>query len=112
MRQRPRAYCARMSARLATFLIFVVNGAMVGAWLANIPWIAGRLDASKTQIGLALLCSAAGALVSMTLTGQLLTRMSSRRIVIASSLAFPLLAIFPVTAPSLVVLALGMIGFG
>ncbi len=101
-----------MSARLATFLIFVANGAMIGAWLANIPWIAGHLDASKTQVGIALLCSAGGALVSMTLTGQLLTRVSSRRLVIGSSLIFPLFAVFPVSAPTLPALALGMVLFG
>lgn len=101
-----------MSPRLATFLIFVANGAMIGAWLANIPWIAGHLDATKTQVGIALLCSAGGALVSMTLTGQLLVRMTSRRLIVISSILFPLLASFPVQAPTLPVLALGMIVFG
>ncbi len=43
-----------MSPRLATFLIFLANGAMIGAWLANIPWIAGHLDATKTEVGIAL----------------------------------------------------------
>lgn len=103
---------AGMSARVATFLIFVANGAMVGFWLASIPWIAGNLDATKTQIGIALLASAAGALVSMTVTGQVLTRVSSRRIVMASALLFPLLASIPVRAPSLTLLTIGMLGFG
>lgn len=101
-----------MSPRFATFLIFVANGAMIGAWLANIPWIAGHLDATKTQVGIALLCSAGGALVSMTLTGQLLVRMSSRRLIVISSTLFPLLASLPVQAPTLPVLALGMVVFG
>ncbi|MFN8622389.1 MAG: MFS transporter [Chloroflexota bacterium] len=101
-----------MSPRIATFLIFVVNGAMVGTWLANIPWISGHLDASRTQIGVVLLCTAAGALVAMTITGQLLTRVSTRRMVIVSSLLLPLLAPVPLLAPSLGALAAVMVVFG
>jgi hypothetical protein len=33
-----------MSPRLATFMVFGVNGAMVGTWVANIPWLQERLD--------------------------------------------------------------------
>ena len=101
-----------MSARLATFLIFVVNGAMIGTWLGQIPWIATNLDVSKTQVGIALLCSSGGALVSMTLTGQLLTRFPSRTLIIVGALTFPLMSAFPVLAPSLPALAVGMLLFG
>jgi len=101
-----------MSPRVATFLIFIINGAMIGTWLAQIPWVTGQLGISKTEVGLALLCSAAGALVSMTLTGQLLTRTTSRRLIVLAAMSFPLLAALPVVAPSLPVLALGMLVFG
>jgi MFS family permease len=101
-----------MSPRLATALIFVVNGAAIGTWIALIPWISRELDASRTEIGLVLLCSAAGALVSMTLAGQLLTRVSSRRLVAVSALVFPLLAPLPALAPSIGVLAVVMTAFG
>lgn len=111
-RQEARILPLSMSPRVATFLIFVINGAMVGTWLANVPWVAGHLDATKTQVGVALLCSAAGALVSMTITGQLLTRVSTRRLVVVSSLLFPLLAPVPLLAPSLVALAGAMVLFG
>ena len=33
-----------ISPRLATFLMFVVNGAVVGTWLASIPGIQASLD--------------------------------------------------------------------
>ncbi len=101
-----------MSPRVATFLIFIINGAMIGTWLAQIPWITGHLGISKTQVGIALLCSAGGALLSMTVTGQLLTRTTSRRLIVVSALTFPLLAAFPVMAPTLAVLAVGMVVFG
>lgn len=101
-----------MSRRLATFLVFVINGAMIGTWLGQIPWIATNLDVSKTQVGIALLCSSGGALVSMTLTGQLLTRFTSRTLIAVGALTFPLMCAFPVLAPSLPVLAVGMLLFG
>lgn len=101
-----------MSARVATFLIFVVNGAMIGTWLGQIPWIATNLDVTKTQVGIALLCTSGGALVSMTLTGQLLTRASSRTLIAIGALTYPLMCAFPVLAPSLPVLAIGMLLFG
>lgn len=101
-----------MSPRLATFLIFLVNGAMIGTWIAHIPGIAGGLDASKTQVGVALLATSLGAVISMTLTGQLLTRVSSRRLVAVSALAFPLLAPLPLLAPTLPLLVVAMLGYG
>jgi hypothetical protein len=101
-----------MSPRLATALVFVVNGAMIGTWIAQIPWIAGQLDATKTEVGLALLCTSMGAIVSMTLTGQLLTHISSRHLVTLFVLLFPLLAPLPTLAPSLAVLALVLLAFG
>ena len=66
-----------MSPRLATFLVFAVNGAMIGTWVANIPWLQDHLGVSKATLGLCLLCMAAGALVSMPVTGHIVDRRSS-----------------------------------
>jgi MFS family permease len=101
-----------MSPRLATFLVFVVNGAVVGTWVASIPGIKGALGATDTQMGLVLFCAALGALVSQQVTGQLLVRVSSRRMVLATGLVFPLLTVLPLLAPDPLLLALAMIVFG
>ena len=61
-----------MTPRLATFTVFAINGAMMGTWVAHIPWLQDHLGLSKTTLGLCLLCIAAGALVSMPLTGHIL----------------------------------------
>ena len=66
-----------MTPRAATFGVFFLNGAMIGTWVGQIPLVQERLDISKSTIGLALLCMAAGALVAMPLTGQVLDRRSS-----------------------------------
>lgn len=101
-----------MSPRLATFLIFVVNGAVVGTWIAAIPGIKDDLGASATQMGFVLLCASVGSLVSQQVTGQLLVRISSRHMVMGASAVFPLLTVLPLLAPDPAVLALVMFFFG
>ncbi len=68
-----------MSPRVATFLLFAVNGAVVGTWVASIPSIQAQLGLSGTEFGLILFVLAVGTLGSQQVTGQLLTRVSSRR---------------------------------
>ena len=44
-----------MTPRWATFGAFFLNGAMIGTWVAQIPFVQERLDVSKSTIGLCLL---------------------------------------------------------
>ena len=101
-----------MSPRWATFLLFIVNGAVVGTWVAAIPGIKADLGASATQMGLVLFCASLGALISQQITGQLLVRVSSRRMVMATGLVLPLLTVLPMVAPNTLALAGIMIVFG
>ena len=77
-----------MSPRAATFAVFMVNGGMIGTWVAFIPWKQAELGVSKGTIGLCLLCMAGGALVSMPLTGQILHRRSSAGVTRAATLVY------------------------
>src|SRR3954451_20585774 len=88
-----------MSPRLATFAVFAVNGAMIGTWVAHIPWLQERLGGSKTTIGFSLLCMAAGALVALPLTGQVLNRRSSAQLTRAATLSYCLLLALPLLPP-------------
>ena len=101
-----------MSPRVSTFLLFVVNGAVVGTWIAAIPGVKADLGASATQMGLVLFSASVGALVSQQITGQLLVRVSSRRMLTGAALVFPLLTVLPLLAPDLLVLAGVMVAFG
>jgi MFS family permease len=101
-----------MSPRLATFLMFVVHGVVVGTWIAAIPGTKADLGASGADFGLALLCAPLGALVAQQVAGQLLVRMSSRRVLTASALAFPWLVLLPLAAPNLLLLAASLFVFG
>jgi predicted MFS family arabinose efflux permease len=101
-----------MTPRAATFLCFFLNGAMIGTWVGNIPFVQERLDVSKGTIGLALLCMAMGAMIAMPLTGQVLDRRSSATVTrIAALIYLPLMAL-PVFAPSPVLLGAALVLFG
>ena len=75
-----------MTPRLATFSIFLINGAMIGTWVAHIPWLQDHLGISKATLGLCMLCMAAGAIVSMPLTGHILDGRSSAAVSRAATL--------------------------
>ncbi len=101
-----------MSPRLATFLMFVVNGVVVGTWVALIPGIQERLQIPPEQLGLVLLCLPLGALVAQQITGQLLVRVSSRLVLAVAGLILPLLLLPPVLAASPLGLAVVLLGLG
>jgi predicted MFS family arabinose efflux permease len=101
-----------VSPRLATFLVFAVNGAMIGTWVAHIPWLQDQLGISKATLGLCLLCMAAGALVSMPLTGHILDRVPTASVVRVTALAFCLMLPLPLLATSPYTLAAILFVFG
>lgn len=101
-----------MSPRVATFLMFVVNGAIVGTWIALIPGIQETLAIPAEQLGLILFFAAFGALVGQQVTGQLLVRISSRVMLTVAALIFPLLVVLPAVAPSVEVLAVALFLYG
>ncbi|HEX6022612.1 MAG TPA: MFS transporter [Solirubrobacter sp.] len=101
-----------MTPRAATFAVFAVNGAMIGTWVAHIPWLQERLDVSKTTIGFALLCMAAGALIAMPLTGQILDRRRSAGVTRAATLIYCLMLPLPLLAPSAPALGAILFVFG
>jgi predicted MFS family arabinose efflux permease len=84
--------------RKATFLIFGINGMMIGTWVAHIPWLQDQLGISKTTLGLCLLCMAAGSLVSMPLTGRIVDSHPSASVTRAATLAFCLMLPLPLLA--------------
>jgi hypothetical protein len=98
--------------RAATTAVFFINGAMVGTWIAHIPYMQDRLGVSKATIGVALLCMTVGALVAMPLTGQILHRRPSAHVVRAAALVYCLLGPLPVLPSSAVALGAALVAFG
>jgi predicted MFS family arabinose efflux permease len=101
-----------MSPRVATFVVFGVNGAMVGTWIAHIPWLQDHLGISKATLGLCLLSMAAGALVSMPLTGHLLDRRPSASVTRWTTLGLCLMLPLPLLATNPYQLAAILFVFG
>jgi predicted MFS family arabinose efflux permease len=101
-----------MSPRAATFSVFFLNGAMIGTWVGQIPFVQERLDVSKGTIGLALLCMAVGAMIAMPLTGQVLDRRSSATVTRVAALVYLPLFALPVFAPSPALLGAALVLFG
>ncbi len=101
-----------MSPRAATFLVFGVNGAMIGTWIAHIPWLQEHVGVSKSTLGLCLLCMAAGALVSMPLTGHVLATRPSAGVTRLAALVFCLLLPLPLLATNAYMLGAILFVFG
>jgi predicted MFS family arabinose efflux permease len=101
-----------MSPRVATFLVFGVNGAMIGTWVAHLPWLQDHLGVSKGTLGLCLLCMAAGAFVSMPLTGHVLDRRPSASVTRWATLAFCLMLPLPLLATNAYMLGAILFVFG
>ena len=101
-----------MSPRAATSVCFLVNGALVGTWVAQIPFVQERFDVSKTAIGAVLLFMAAGAFVAMPLTGHVLDRRASARVLRIAALAYPPLLLLPLAASGPLALAAALVVFG
>ena len=101
-----------MTPRLATFTVFAINGAMAGTWVAHIPWLQDHLAISKATLGLCLLCMAAGAVVSMPLTGHILDGRSSALVTRVATLIFCLMLPLPLLATSPITLAAILFVFG
>src|SRR5471032_66452 len=101
-----------MTPRLATFTVFAINGGMMGTWVAHIPWLQDHLGISKATLGLCLLCMAAGALVSMPLTGHILDGRSSASVTRVAGLVFCLMLPLPLLATSPYMLGAILFVFG
>ena len=101
-----------MTPRTATTGVFFVNGAVVGAWVAQIPWIQERFGLSAGQIGLTLMGMSIAVILAMPIAGQQVARYGSVPVVLAGGVAATLMVNLPVLAPRavLVVVALFVLG--
>jgi MFS family permease len=91
--------------RLAITAVFFVNGALFASWASRIPAIADHVGVTTGQLGLALLCPAVGAVVTMPLVGHLLPRRSSRTFSAFGVVGLAIAVILPAIAPTLLALA-------
>jgi MFS family permease len=93
-------------------VVFAANGAMFGNWAVRIPDVKLDLSLSEAALGGALLVPAAGALLSMPLTGALSARYGSRATTVVSTLVFVVVPCLLGLAPSLPWLVPALFVFG
>ena len=101
-----------MTPRWATTAVFVVNGAAIGTWVAQIPWIQERFDLSKSAMGLLITGMAIAVILAFPIAGQAIVRHGSERIVWFGGIATSLAIMLPVFAPEPVFVALGLFVLG
>lgn len=99
-------------ARLAVTVVFFASGAAYGSWVARVPALQEGLDATTSELGVALFGVAAGAVVMLPIAGWLSARLGSRRVTQAGllgvAISLPLIGL----APSLLTLTLAFALFG
>ena len=82
-------------ARIGTSLLFFLHGLIVSTWISRIPAIQAGLHLTAGHLGLALLGPALGAMISMPVTGALVTRLGSRPVTAVTTLLM-CLALVPI----------------
>lgn len=100
------------AARFAVAILFFLTGLTFASWAARIPTIQARLGLSPGELGVALLGTAVGELLSMNLAGYLASRFGSRSITIIASICLGVMLPMLALAPTLPVLAGALALFG
>jgi len=100
------------SGRLSVFIVFALNGIVIGSWAPRMPSVAEQIGASPGVLGLSLLGGSVGMIATASVAGRLCARFGAPRIVAGSALAaaavVSLLAM--VTSPLQLGLALVLLG--
>ncbi len=101
-------------AATAVFVMFAVNGMLLGGYGGSLPSLRERLDLDATQIAIMLFCGGVAGIVSMQIGGRLADSIGARRVVFAGLpilIAAALVLAFAPTYP-VAILAAAMFGLG
>jgi fucose permease len=101
-----------MTPRWATTAVFFVNGAVVGTWVAQIPWVQDRFDLSRSAIGLILVSMSLAVVLALPFAGQAVARHGSERVTRAGGIASALAVNLVVLAPHPLLLVAGLFVLG
>jgi predicted MFS family arabinose efflux permease len=76
------------AATWATYAAFIGSGFGMSTWATRIPQVRDGLDLTPSRLGMVLLAIAAGSIVALVMSGQLVARFGSRRTVTAMAVLF------------------------
>lgn len=75
------------SGRLSVFIVFALNGIVIGSWAPRMPALAEQIGASPGVLGLSLLGGSIGMIATASVAGRLCARFGARAIIAVSALA-------------------------
>lgn len=101
-----------MTPRQATTALFVANGAVIGSWVAQIPWVQQRFGLSKATLGAILVAMAVAVIVVVPFAGRAVVRHGSERVTLAGGVACALAVVLPVMAPTPALVAATLLVLG
>jgi MFS family permease len=98
--------------RISTALLFLLYGTLIGTWTARIPAVKAHLGLSDGRLSIALVGLALGAVTGMQVSGRLVDRYGSRRVMIPAALVDGCFLLPVALAPSLPTLTVALYVFG
>ena len=101
-----------MRRRWATTGVFFVNGAAIGTWVAQIPWIQERFELSESAIGLVILGMSLAVVAALPIAGQAVVKHGSARMTWVGGVATALSVNLAVLAPKPALVAAGLFVLG
>jgi MFS family permease len=100
------------AARVATFVYFVLDGALMGMWLVQIPLVEKRVGISNATLGSLLVLLGLGAFIGMQVAGRLADRVGTRVVVPAAGVLCGAALVLPGLARDPWALAGALLVFG
>src|SRR6185295_17759143 len=98
--------------RIATSVYFFVAGLTFATWASRIPDIQNKLHLSEAGLGGVLFSLPVGLMLSLPVSGWLVSRYGSRRLVISGAILYPLTLLLLAVAGSTLQLIIALFLFG
>jgi predicted MFS family arabinose efflux permease len=99
-------------AKTATQLIFLVCGLGIASWAPMVPLAKDRLELNEAGLGLLLLLMGAGALLTMPLSGVLINKIGSRKVIAVSVLSSAIILPWLLVISDVYVMGAALFAFG
>jgi len=98
--------------RIAVGVFFFIAGLTFASWASRIPDIKMALQLNDAALGAVLFALPVGQLVSLPLSGWLISRFGSRQLIVGAALLYPLTLVLLALTPGVITLITGLFFFG
>lgn len=100
------------SGRLSVFIVFALNGIVIGSWAPRMPTLAEQIGASHGVLGLSLLGASVGMIATASVAGRLCARFGAPLVVAGSAVASAIVVAGIATVSSPLQLGLALVFLG